>query len=380
MRKLIYTLLIGLIFLNFSLISAEYNLKSNLNYYCNILENDLPVWKVGYYWNYYIALEGNPDASIIVNVVISNLYADIVSENEYSFNINISGSIHGDINAGEINGDLRDTKFVGIIKINKINLSVDIVEIKINGRLVVARIPIPFNVGIDLKCSPNYSSIEFPIFIGKQWQTQSSSINGFVNISAIFNSISIYLIAGGGNSQCIGKENISIQSGTYESFKIINTMDVNEIYYSQNVGNIIKLYGSSYDFKKISVELISTNYIEPGAPNKPEKPEGEIRGQKGNRYNYTTKTYDEENNDIYYLFDWGDGTNSNWIGPYRNYESVIASHVWSSDGNYNIKVKAKDDNNYQSPWSDALVISMAKQRNYNFIITNKSFFLMDYFL
>ncbi|MCD6108537.1 MAG: hypothetical protein J7J89_03585, partial [Thermoplasmata archaeon] len=56
--------------------------------------------------------------------------------------------------------------------------------------------------------------------------------------------------------------------------------------------------------------------------------------------------------------DWGDGTNSGWLGPYNSGETVEASHSWSEKGEYSIKVKAKDINGLESEWSDPLVISM----------------------
>jgi hypothetical protein len=384
-RKLILTFIIVVIFFNFSITTADYNLKSELYKYQNNFEMELPLWQVGNIWNYYIKLEGSPYASITVDAIISNFYVEVISENEYSFKLNISGFVQGIISTGEINGEFRETSFEGFIIMDKNNLSVNIVEIEVNGKVVVGLIPIPLNINIDLKCSPNYSSIDFPLFVGKQWKTQTSSINGFVNISTIFDSISIFLIAGGGTSQCLGIENISIQSGIFEAFKIINTMDINEIYYSKNVGNIIKLYGSNYDFENITLELKYTNYIEPGSPNKPEKPLGETRGKIGINYNFTSRTYDLENDDIFLLWDWDDGINSDWIGPYKNNETVIASHIWNSNGSYNIKVKAKDIFNHQSPWSDPLVISMPKNRSYNHIprimiwLSERFPFLQPYF-
>ena len=46
---------------------------------------------------------------------------------------------------------------------------------------------------------------------------------------------------------------------------------------------------------------------------------------------------------IYYFIDWGDGTNSAWTGPYEPGETVYLSHVWTEEGTYKIKIKAKDD-------------------------------------
>jgi hypothetical protein len=61
---------------------------------------------------------------------------------------------------------------------------------------------------------------------------------------------------------------------------------------------------------------------------------------------------------VYYLWDWGDGNNSGWLGPYSSGITVIAWHIWETKGNYVIKVKAKDKHGAESNWSDPLPITM----------------------
>ena len=93
-------------------------------------------------------------------------------------------------------------------------------------------------------------------------------------------------------------------------------------------------------------------------PNKPEKPDGVTSGKKGVEYSFTTSATDPEGDNIYYLFDWGDGTTSGWLGPYKSGEKVNASHSWESRGSYEIKVKAKDEYGGQSEWSEPLEIKI----------------------
>lgn len=52
----------------------------------------------------------------------------------------------------------------------------------------------------------------------------------------------------------------------------------------------------------------------------------------------------------------GDGTNSGWLGPYGSGETVCADHSWDMNGTYEIRVKAKDEDGLESPWSDPLVV------------------------
>ena len=61
---------------------------------------------------------------------------------------------------------------------------------------------------------------------------------------------------------------------------------------------------------------------------------------------------------IYYIFNWGDGTDSGWLGPFDSGETVNATHSWEEEGSYEIKVQAKDTGGLLSDWSDPLPISM----------------------
>jgi hypothetical protein len=99
------------------------------------------------------------------------------------------------------------------------------------------------------------------------------------------------------------------------------------------------------------------------SPLTPEKPSGLTPGKINVEYNYTTITTDQQQDQIYYWFDWGDGTNSGWIGPYESGNTADTSHPWSKKGSYVIKVKAKDTGSHESGWSDPLPITMPYSYN-----------------
>ncbi|UCB57956.1 MAG: hypothetical protein JSV67_04940 [Thermoplasmatales archaeon] len=88
------------------------------------------------------------------------------------------------------------------------------------------------------------------------------------------------------------------------------------------------------------------------APEKPELPEGPSSGSINVEYTYSSSTTDPDGDQIFYMFDWGDGTNSKWLGPYNSGETVNARHKWLVIGNYNVRVKAKDIHLNQSDWSE----------------------------
>ena len=125
-------------------------------------------------------------------------------------------------------------------------------------------------------------------------------------------------------------------------------------------GDFIKL---GYDNAKIENE----NF----APNKPSKPSGPTSGKKGTSCTYTTSATDPDGDQLYYMYDWDDGTPLEWDGPYASGATASISHTWDSAGTYAIKVKAKDLWGEESDWSDPLSVSMPRSRipNYKFLIS-----------
>jgi hypothetical protein len=93
-------------------------------------------------------------------------------------------------------------------------------------------------------------------------------------------------------------------------------------------------------------------------PTKPSQPDGTTNGILGQEYTYTTSTTDSEGDVVYYLWDWGDGNNSEWLGPYESGKKTDATYIWTVKGSYSVKVKAKDIYNQESSWSDPLPITM----------------------
>jgi hypothetical protein len=65
---------------------------------------------------------------------------------------------------------------------------------------------------------------------------------------------------------------------------------------------------------------------------------------------YIPTPQNPDGDDVYYWIDWGDGTSSEWIGPYAPGETACVSHEWIDEGTYEIKVKAKDQDG-ESRWA-----------------------------
>jgi hypothetical protein len=98
-------------------------------------------------------------------------------------------------------------------------------------------------------------------------------------------------------------------------------------------------------------------------PNKPNKPSGTTSGKINTVYTYTTSTTDPNGDQVYYMWDWGDGSQSSWLGPYNSGVTISTTHKWTVKGSYSIKVKAKDNSGAESAWSDPLSITMPYSYN-----------------
>lgn len=78
---------------------------------------------------------------------------------------------------------------------------------------------------------------------------------------------------------------------------------------------------------------------------------GFVRGS----YPFSTWSFDPDNDDIQYFWDWGDGTNSGWYGSCESSETCEASHSYEFSGTYKVRVKARDDPNNDGDFSDGII-------------------------
>jgi len=107
--------------------------------------------------------------------------------------------------------------------------------------------------------------------------------------------------------------------------------------------------GSAYVFTKVN---------ENQPPEIPAAPTGPSFGQKGVEYSFSAVTMDPDGDTISYFFDWGDGENSSWVGPFPSGATATAMHAWSDEGLYLVKVKAQDENGAETDWSPIHSISI----------------------
>jgi hypothetical protein len=75
-------------------------------------------------------------------------------------------------------------------------------------------------------------------------------------------------------------------------------------------------------------------------------------------YNYSVVTTEPEGEDVYYYIEWGDGTNTEWLGPFNSGTPTSAQKSWSVGATYTVRTKAKDINQVIGNWSEPLTVTI----------------------
>jgi hypothetical protein len=85
-------------------------------------------------------------------------------------------------------------------------------------------------------------------------------------------------------------------------------------------------------------------------------------GYTWGEYEFCIEVFEPDDDKIYCIFDWGDGTDTGWLGPYNSGETICATHIWEEPGEFLIRIKLKDSHGYQSSWSDPTVITIIEDK------------------
>jgi len=149
---------------------------------------------------------------------------------------------------------------------------------------------------------------------------------------------------------------------TYNAYKLDQATTLGEMW-AEGLNRYIKSHMDEADYKTIEEwQAFGDPTLAIGekslAPEKPTTPTGNASGEVGTEYTYITSTTDPDGDNISYMFDWGDGTFSAWIGPINNGDIASTKKTWDTKGTYEVRVVAKDTHGVYSVWSDSLPITM----------------------
>jgi len=79
--------------------------------------------------------------------------------------------------------------------------------------------------------------------------------------------------------------------------------------------------------------------------------DGPTNGKAGLDYNYTFKSIDPDEDDIWYHICWGDTEIIHKYGPYLSGEAITLSYNWKGRGSYTIQCKTSDVYDEESDWA-----------------------------
>jgi hypothetical protein len=115
-------------------------------------------------------------------------------------------------------------------------------------------------------------------------------------------------------------------------------------------------YTNEYGLQKSVFRAVKYPLDYPGIqddlkPMTPDKPNGPIIGNLNDEYTYETRSSDPLERELYYQWDFDNGTFSEWIGPYPSGQTVSFDHQWGEKGYQPVRVRAKNTDGFISDWS-----------------------------
>jgi len=92
------------------------------------------------------------------------------------------------------------------------------------------------------------------------------------------------------------------------------------------------------------------------APETPSTPSGDTPVVVGTSHSYSTAATDPGGYNIYYTFDWGDGSGYESTGWYASGQTGSLSHAFATPGTKYVRVYATNSGGVSSGWSDSLTV------------------------
>jgi parallel beta-helix repeat protein len=128
-----------------------------------------------------------------------------------------------------------------------------------------------------------------------------------------------------------------------------NGMVVSHSYNSSGPYDVTLIITDDDGYKGNLTKTIDANKNYP-----PEIPsiDGPISGKWGKPHYFTFQTTDIEGSCVWYFVDWGDGSDTGWMGPFVSGDEVSEPHTWIEQETYVVRCKAKDMYGIQSDWAE----------------------------
>jgi PKD repeat protein len=372
---------VSLFCMNFFVSATSVNIQDSKIKSSFIDDAELPIWSIGHYWKYnmdfiFTSRDGG-STTFSVDAEVTNMYATVTqivdTGEDVIYVLSISGQVAGvvtlfdaGVEVAEFTGDLG-----GTANISKNTLAIKQFVFESYGEV---NIPVigwrNMHFLMTMGFVPGFDFFDFPINENEEpWnvQIEDASLYAYVNVDIPFGETSFNSSMYFSDVMCVNRtETITVPAGTYETFVLSGTWGfISQLWYAPVAGYLAKVDEAlTWDNGSIESEfhlvLLDTNYdVDNLPPNPPAKPYGPSQGEVEQDYTYTTQTTDPNNDNVYYWFDWGDNTNSGWIGPFNSGATASATHRWYNKGVYIVIAKARDETGIESSWSEPLSVLIA---------------------
>ena len=104
-----------------------------------------------------------------------------------------------------------------------------------------------------------------------------------------------------------------------------------------------------FQFDSIQIKYRNPPISPPEGENLPEitnhyGPKNLILGEQGS---FTARANDTDGDQLYYKWYWGDGTETEWLGPYESDQTVDKEHTYETPGNYFVRTQTKENTEFE---------------------------------
>lgn len=246
---------------------------------------------------------------------------------------------------------------------------------QVNGSLVVDNTSLQWSTNTDPIHSPEYSASFHDEYAGMYvggtgWDNaQSGYTNGVVHVEAIdLHEVGDYYFVVKAKVDQIYRDVIHPEVYGDNSYLRLIQERTNDSFNEtlEGADGLEKIQGQLWWFSPV----IHITVIENMPPGKPEVPIGPTLGMPENPYSYTAAAVDPEGDDIQYGWDFDDGNPIQWGEWCNSGEPCSISYSWDAQGNYSIRVKARDTYGGESNWSDPLFVLIGDSDVLSIDITN----------
>jgi PKD repeat protein len=382
-------ILISLLFICSATINAvNFNKKEYVTYTSNEEKQaNLPTWYEENFWQYdmdfVFTVRKIPSGIRLMKVdaditdMVTTVEDIVTRGDEEAYKLDVDGEISGKIEVPVI-GDFASIRgdFGGNAYVSVDTLAMKEFVFNVDGEVFVFGSWHTLIFDMSMTFSPRFDFFDFPIVENEDtWQViiDDATLNANVYIDIL-----------GGWSESYSESTEFVDNMNYMDYEQKNGYDCfliggdwgnpSNLWYAPDAGFLAKIEESiffvneedGYEIQSdFNLDLEDTSYdADNHPPGKPEKPTGPVDGVTGESYSYSTVTSDREGDELYYMFDWGDNSDMEWVGPFESGEEITVDHIWENKGSFSVRVRAKDDSG-ASEWSDSLAVMIAGDPHFN---------------